>query len=74
MERIQFDYSKLKGRIKEKCGSQKVFAKLLGVSEATITAKLQGNTGFTQEDILKTIEILEIDPGEVSIYFFTVAV
>ena len=46
MKKILFDYSKLKGRITEKCGSQKVFAKLMGLSEASLTSKLRGYTFF----------------------------
>ena len=36
MEKVIFDYSKLLGRIKEKCGSQKEFARVLGISEGTM--------------------------------------
>ena len=35
MNRITLDYSKLKGRIVEKCGSQKAFAELLGFDSVT---------------------------------------
>jgi len=70
MEKIRFNYSKLRGRIKEKCDSQKVFAERLGVSEATLTSKLQGNTYFTQSEIWKSTEILGIQPDEVALYFF----
>ena len=71
MEKTRFDYSKLKGRIKEKCGSQKVFAELLNVSEGTLTSKLQGYTYFTQDEIMKSTDILAIEPCEVALYFFT---
>ena len=69
--RIMFDYSKLRGRITEKCGCQKVFAKLLGVSDATLTSKLRGYTYFNQKEIMRSIKLLEIPGGEVSNYFFT---
>lgn len=72
MEKIKFDYSKLKGRIIEKCGTQKAFAELLGINVSTLTSKLLGYTYFTQDEIMKSIEILEIVPSEVCIYFFTV--
>ncbi len=71
MKKILFDYSKLKGRITEKCGSQKVFAKLMGLSEASLTSKLRGYTFFKQNEIQKAIKILEIQRGEVADYFFT---
>lgn len=71
MEKIKFDYSKLKGRIVEKCGTQKAFAELLGITEGTLTSKLLGYTYFTQDEIMKAIEILEIEASKVSLYFFT---
>lgn len=74
MERICFDYSRLKGRIVEKCGSQKAFAALLGISECTLTAKLSCASYFTQGEMLRAMEILEIEPGFASAYFFTVRV
>jgi len=72
MEKTKFDYSKLKGRIIEKCGSQKAFATALGISEGTLTSKLLGYTYFTQVEILKSIKILEFNPDNISLYFFAV--
>jgi transcriptional regulator with XRE-family HTH domain len=74
MEKIKFDYSKLKGRITEKCSTQKAFAELLGITEGTLTSKLQGYTYFTQDEILKAVGLLDIEPNCVDGYFFTVAV
>lgn len=71
MERMVFDYAKLKGRIIEKCGAQKVFAQRLAVSEQTLTAKLKCESYFTQNEILKAADILEIRPDLISMYFFT---
>lgn len=72
MEKVVFNYSKLKGRIVEKLGSQKAFADLLGISEGTLTSKLRGYTYFTQSEIRQSIGILGIDPQDVSLYFFAV--
>lgn len=72
MEKIRFDYSKLKGRIIEKCGTQKAFAELLEITEGTLTSKLQGYTYFTQDEIIRAIQILDIEPSEVNLYFFKV--
>ena len=72
MDKIKFDYSKLKGKIKEKCDSQKVFAEHLGITEGTLTSKLQGYTYFTQEEIMASVDILGINPETISAYFFTV--
>lgn len=70
MKKIKFNYSKLRGRITEKCETQQAFAKLLGVAECTLTSKLNGYTYFSQEEILRSTEILDINPKEVSLYFF----
>lgn len=72
MPRTKFDYSKLKGRITEKCGTQKAFAELLGITEGTLTSKLQGHTYFTQVEILRSLKILDIEHGKVTLYFFAV--
>ena len=72
MGKIKFNYSKLKGKITEKCGTQKAFAELLGVSESTLTSKLLGYTYFTQQEIYRTIRILEIECENPTLYFFTV--
>lgn len=73
-KKLSFDYSKLKGRIKEKCGLQKVFAEKLGITEATMTSKLNGDSSFTQSEIFKACEILEISLDKVFMYFFTLEV
>lgn len=70
MEKVTFDYSKLKGRIVEKCGTQKAFAPKLGVSEATLTSKMAGYTYFNQKEMAKAIKVLDIPRGEVTEYFF----
>ena len=72
MARPKFSYSKLKGRIIEKCGTQRAFAELLGISECTLTSKLQGHTFFSQPEIYRAIQILDIKPSEVTLYFFTI--
>lgn len=72
MERAKFNYSKLKGRITEKLGTQKAFAELLEITEGTLTSKLLGYTYFTQDEILRSIRILDIDPRDATLYFFTV--
>ena len=64
------NYSKLRGRIIEKFGSQSRFAKHLGITEQTVTAKLNGRSRFTQEDIIAWCNALDIEPENVGDYFF----
>ena len=60
----------LKGRIVQKYGSQSRFAKHLGLTEQTITAKLNGRSQFSQDDILNWCNALDIEANEVGRYFF----
>lgn len=66
-----FDYSKLLGRIKEKVDTQDKFAELLGMSTTTLSKKLNGKSEWTQAEINKACEILEIDSVDIPVYFFT---
>lgn len=69
----EYDYSKLKGRITEKLGRNKVFADKLGISDTALYNKLQNKTPFNQDDIMIAIQpdVLDIDPTEICKYFFT---
>lgn len=64
------DYSRLKGRIKEKFRTQAIFAKELGISSVSLSAKLNNAVSFSQNEINKSCELLDIPPIEISIYFF----
>lgn len=68
---MAFDYNKLRGRIVEKFGSQSKFAEKFGISENTMSLKLNNKVRFTSNDIVKMTDLLDIPPGEVGVYFFT---
>lgn len=68
---MRFDYSKLKGKIVEVYGSQKAFAKALGVSEHTMSVRLNNKKAWTYQEIIKTVELLKLSPFELSQCFFT---
>jgi hypothetical protein len=72
MEKVKIDYkyNKLRGRIVEKYGSQKMFAKAFGIAENSMCLKLTGKTQFTQEDIEKAAKLLDIDRRDYGNYFF----
>lgn len=69
-----FDYSKLLGRLKEKGLTQEQFAELLEISGTTLSKKLNGKSEWTQAEINKACEILEIDPADIPLYFFKLKV
>lgn len=69
-----FNYSKLKGRIKEKCGTCFNFAKQLGCSNNTLSAKINNASDFSQTEIIKSVDILDLKVEDISTYFFTLKV
>ncbi len=69
---MTFDYSRLKGKIKEYFDTQKCFAEALEISSASLSYKLNNLSYFTQSEILKSIEFLKIPIEEIEKYFFTV--
>lgn len=73
-EKIIFDYSKLKGRIKEKFDNQKAIADHLSYGYTSLSMKLNNQVSFSQEDIIELSKVLEIPDEKVSAYFFNVKV
>ncbi len=67
----EYDYSKLRGRIKEKLGTEGAFAKRIGRTQNFVSKVFRNGTYFSQEDIDTGAEALEIEQGEIGIYFFT---
>ena len=71
---MAFDYNKLRGRIVEKFGNQSEFANAMGLSERTISLKINGKRPWKQEEILKAIQILGLTDDDIQDYFFTLTV
>ncbi len=71
---MAFNYNKLRGKIVEKYGNQSIFSEKFGVSENTMSLKLNNKVRFTSDDIVKASEMLDIPPDEVGVYFFTLKV
>lgn len=67
---MPYNYAKLLGRIVEKVGTQGKFSEKMGLSERSISLKLNGRVGWKQCEIAKACEVLEIDDKEISAYFF----
>lgn len=66
-----FDYSKLKGKIKEVFDTQTAFAVAVGRTEAFISNVLNGKSFLDQKDIELWAEVLSIPDEEIGFYFFT---
>jgi len=65
-----FNYSKLRGRIREMCSTQEQFARAMGRSPASISAKLNNRSEWTQPEINRAMRILKINDAELTAYFF----
>ena len=68
---MAFNYRKLRGRIREVCGTQEEFAKSINLSTTSISAKLNNKVEWTQQEINKAAEVLNIPDSKVFTYFFT---
>lgn len=64
------DYRKLRGRICEIFGTMQKFAKAMGKDSSTISFKLNNKSPWTDADIVKACEVLEIAIEDVPLYFF----
>ena len=74
MSNVAFDYSKLKGRIVEKFGTNIEFASAMGWSTVTNSKKMTCAVMWQQDEIMKAAELLAIKPTEIKDYFFTLKV
>lgn len=68
---MDYDMEKLKSRIAEKFEHRKDFAAAIGASEATVSRYLTGASEWKSSTMLKAAEVLEIDPKDLTVYFFT---
>lgn len=67
---MNYNYSKLVGRIKEKCGTQAVFAAKMNLSEKSVSSKLNNERPFKQPEIQRALEILALSDEDIGEYFF----
>lgn len=67
---MSYDYSKLLGRIVEKQGTQAKFATEMGISERSLSLKLNDKVPWKDTEISKACKILDIADSEMHLYFF----
>lgn len=67
---MSYDYSSLLGKITEKFGTQYNFSIAMGLSERSISLKLNDKVSWKDDEIIKAISVLEIDPNDIPKYFF----
>lgn len=68
---MEWKYDKLRGKIKEVCGTQDNFAEKLGIGRVSLSQRLNNQLEFSQDEIFKSCDILGISLIDVSAYFFT---
>jgi hypothetical protein len=68
---FDIDTSKLRGRIVEKCRNLQIFADCMGINSATLSKKLAGRTSWDQQEILRAVELLDLEVSDIPAYFFT---
>lgn len=72
MEKMQFDFSALRGRIIERFGTYAAFAAAIGMSRDALSCRLNGKIDFKPEEIYRIAdEVLDIPETEIRKYFFT---
>ncbi len=67
-----FDFSKLRGRIKEKLGSEANFAEKIQISPASLSSKFNNRSDFSASEISRASDedVLDIPINEIGEYFF----
>ena len=66
---MNWRYDKLRGKIKEVCGTQDMFAEKLGIGRVSLSQRLNNQLEFSQDEIFKSCEILKIDLSDMREYF-----
>ena len=69
-----FNYSSLRGLVREKGYTQEGLAAATGISMTQLSAKLNGRFPFKQKDIQSIVDVLDIPSTEIGRYFFAVEV
>lgn len=67
---MEYDYSRLRGKIIEKFNNNGNFANEIGISERSLSLKLHNKIAFKQTEIDRARLLLDIPIEEISEYFF----
>lgn len=71
---MPYDYSELCGDIIKKYGARYRFASAIGLSERSLSLKLNGKVDWKQSEIIKACNLLGISSQDVAKYFFSLKV
>ena len=67
---MSWDYSKLRGRIKEKFNTLDSFAEALGMSRTSLSQRLNNQLEFSQNEIAKAMVLLDEDEVNIVDFFY----
>ena len=70
MDTNKFNYSKLRGKIKEKFHNQRNFAESMNMSHVTLSGKINNKVGWNQTEMIKACYLLDGDTTNILEYFF----
>lgn len=68
---MQYDYSKLNGKIREVFGTQAAFADAMDMGNSTLSLKLNNKAEWSQDEMEAAMDLLKIPRKSVRTYFFT---
>lgn len=68
---MKWNYSKLRGKIKEIFGTQDAFAEAIGIGRVSLSQRLNNMLEFTQEEMFRACDLLGIPMCDIQEYFFT---
>lgn len=71
---MEFDYSALRGKIREQFGTERNFANAIGMNPSTLSQKLSNKLEFSQQDIMDCLKALHMGSDYIEPYFFTLKV
>lgn len=68
MKNLEFDYSKLKGKIIEMYGTQVEFIKEINMTEPTFIKKINSKGYFSQKEIVEILTVLKVEKTTENVY------
>ena len=68
---MNYDYSKLKGKIRELGMTLNEYAKKIGITEQTLNFRFNNKRHFKQDEIEKTMILFNEPLENIQVYFFT---
>ena len=67
---MEFDYRKLRRRIRERFETEEEFARALGLTKAALSRKLRNEGDFTRGQMIRAASLLGIEAMSIPEYFF----